>query len=67
MNDEIEHRAVEVKYLVHRIVQHDGYHDVYQIVAHQDGRQQFLRISQQLPHALAAVRVLNIVNITGKQ
>ena len=65
--NEIQYRAIEIEHLVHRIVEHNGNHDVDQIVAHQDGSQQLLGHGQQLTHTLAAVRILDAVHILGAQ
>ena len=58
---------MEIENLVHRKVQHNGNHDVDQIVAHQDGGKQLLGNAEQLLHTLAAVCVLDVVDILGAQ
>ena len=58
---------MEVENLIHRVVQHDGDHDIYQIIAHQDGGKQFFGHGEQLGHALTAVAILDVVHIIGTQ
>ena len=67
LHNKVERCAVEIKNLIHRVVQHDGNHDVDQVVSHQNGGQQFLGHGEQFLHALTPIIILDVVHIVVTQ